>query len=435
MQESYQTDPELSALFKSVETNPAANPTFKIVQRVLLCQGKIYINSTSTLKNLLLEEFHSSPLAGHTGIQKTLARLSANFLWSGMRADVTKYVNSCLTCQTIKSPNHKPYGLLQPIPIPTGVWEDISMDFVVSLPPYHGHTTILVVVDRFSKASHFATLPTSYTASQVADVFAKTVCKLHGMPRSIISDRDPVFVSRFWQTLFRLSGTKLRMSTAYHPQSDRQTEAVNRMLQQYLRAYAHDRPHTWGKYLHWAEFVYNTSVHSSTGLTPFTVVYGKPLPSLPNFVIGSSPIEAIDEELSNREQIVSKLTNNLQKAQENMKHYADNLRTPHPFKQGDMVWVKLQPHRQSSVAGRRIQKLAPRYYGPYMINRCIGEVALEVELPPGSKIHLVFHASKLKPFKGEQEPPKLGLPPHGIANEPLIEPLAFLGVRNQEDPT
>lgn len=158
-----------------------------------------------------------------------------------MKKDVIDFVNSCTICQTTKVPTHLPYGLLQPLPIPNGVWEDISLDFITRLPSFQTNTVILVVLDRFSKAAHFGVLPTNFSVVKVAELFARLICRLHGMPRSIVSDRDPIFLSKFWQELFHLSGTKLRMFTAYHPQSDRQTEVVNKVLQQYLRCFCHDK--------------------------------------------------------------------------------------------------------------------------------------------------------------------------------------------------
>lgn len=158
-------------------------------------------------------------------------------------------------------------------------------------------------------------LPTNFNAVKVANLFAKMICRLHGMPKSIISDRDPIFISKFWQELFRASGTKLRMSTAYHPQSDGQTESVNKTLQQYLRCFCHDQPNQWGKYLHWDEWHYNTSIHSSTGFTPFQVVFGKPPPSLPQYLAGSTHVEAIGRDLTQRDDILNQLKKKLEKTQ------------------------------------------------------------------------------------------------------------------------
>jgi len=151
-----------------------------------------------------------------------------------MLRDVKTFIRNCHTCQQIKPIMRKSAGLLQPIPIPSSIWEDLSMDFVTHLPSFNGFTTILVIVDRFSKGVHLGALPSHYTAFKVANLFLNIVCKLHGFPRSIISDRDPIFVSSFWRELFRLSGTTLCMSTAYHPQTDGQIEVMNRTIEQYL---------------------------------------------------------------------------------------------------------------------------------------------------------------------------------------------------------
>jgi len=157
-----------------------------------------------------------------------------------MKEDVTKFVNNCIICQQVKAPTHAPYGLLQPLPIPSGIWEDVSADFIICLPSFQNHIVILVVVDCFSKAAHFGTLSSVSTTSQVGGLFACMICKLHGMPKSILSDRDPTFMSHFWKELFKLSGTKLRMTIAYHRQGDGQTEVVNRILQQYLHAFVQE---------------------------------------------------------------------------------------------------------------------------------------------------------------------------------------------------
>ncbi|GKG12794.1 ty3-gypsy retrotransposon protein, partial [Tanacetum coccineum] len=141
---------------------------------------------------------------------------------------------------------------LQPLPTPMAVWEDVSMDFITGLPMSKGFTVILVVVDRFMKYAHFGTLPTEFNALKVADVFLEIVIKHHGLPKTIVSDRDPIFVSKFWKQLFHLSGTQLNHSTAYHPQTDGQTEVVNRGLEQYLRAMVSTRPQHWARLLPWA---------------------------------------------------------------------------------------------------------------------------------------------------------------------------------------
>lgn len=260
LQEFYQLHEGGKLLFeKLTSTNRQTPSPFTRQQGIVFYKGRMFIPEESDLRTPLLQEFHSSAVGGHSGIQGTLSRLAAVFAWTNMIKDVKNYVKTCEICQANKASNHKPYGLLQPLPIPQQAWEDISMDFVTHLPPSNGKTTILVIVDRFSKSAHFIPLPTHYTAMSLAPLFLTEIYRLHGMPKTIVSDRDRIFVSKFWKEIFRLSGTTLAFSSAYHPESDGQTEVVNRILQTYLRCFACDAPNRWLNYLHLAEFWYNSS--------------------------------------------------------------------------------------------------------------------------------------------------------------------------------
>lgn len=200
-----------------IQARPNDFPDFSISDDFILYKGTIWVDLQNPFIPALLHEYHSTPLGGHFGVKKTLHHLRSNFQWTSMLKDIKSFIRSCTTCQQVKHVTRKSAGLLQPIPMPTGVWEDLSMDFVTHLPNSHGFTTVLVVVDRFSKGVHLGTLPTQFTAFKVANLFLEIVCKQHGFPRSIISDRDPIFISSFWRELFKLSGTSLRMSMAYHP--------------------------------------------------------------------------------------------------------------------------------------------------------------------------------------------------------------------------
>lgn len=197
------------------------------------------------------------------------------------------------------------------------------MDFITGLPSSYGKTVIYVVIDRPSKFAHFGALETNFTAIKVAKLFVEMVVKLYGIPRSIVSDRDKVFTSQFWQQMFTFSGTTLRMSSAYHPQSDGQTEVLNRCLEQYLRCFVSDKPNQWSKMLGWAEYWYNTTFHSSLGTTPFQAPYGRPPPVIQNYISGSSTIVATDLELCERTELLQQLKNNLLQAQNRMKLQAD----------------------------------------------------------------------------------------------------------------
>jgi len=297
------------------------------------------------LLQTILQEFHSSLIGGHAGFARTLARISAQFYWPCMHKDITSFVQQCLICQQAKSATTLPSGLLQPLPIPDAIWEDLAMDFITSLPSSHGFTVIYVVVDRLSKAAHFMPLKTDYTSKVVAEVFFKNVVKLHGFPKSIVSDRDKVFTNQFWKYLWQFSGTTLQMSSAYHPQSDGQSEALNKCLELYLRCFTFDSPREWSKFLPWAEYWYNTAYHTSACMTPFKAMYGRDPPQLLKYVPNANDPISVKEQWLTRDILLQKLKTNLQRAQQIQKKYADQKRQDMQFAVGDLVLVKLQPYR------------------------------------------------------------------------------------------
>ncbi|KAH9794628.1 hypothetical protein KPL71_004958 [Citrus sinensis] len=390
-----------------------SNSTQPLIQRdrVWYKHGQLYLSPASSLLQAILKEAHSSPIGGHFGYQKTLSRLKSNFYWPGMRAKIKKFIRHCEVCQRCKVDNLQPTGLLQPLPIPDRIWTSISMDFIDGLPTSQGYTVIMVVVDRLSKYAHFVALKHPYTALTVAKVFMAQIVRLYRIPSSIISDRDKVFLSSFWKALFQLQRTKLCMSSSYHPQTDGQTEVVNRTLEQYLRCFTSEQPNKWLDWLPWAEYSYNTLVHTSTKISPFEAVYGIPPPTLLSYAPGTTHIHAVDETLRDRDSILKDLRRNLVVAQNRMKTQADHHHREVVFTVGDYVYLKLQPYRQKSVAFRSSLKLAPRYFGPYRILERIGLVAYKLALPAGSQIHNVFHVSLLKKFVGHVPPAVMELPP------------------------
>ena len=296
------------------------------------------------------------------------------------------------------------------------------MDFIVGLPKSHGIDTILVVVDRLSKYAHFVGLRRPLSAKSVAAAFCKEVVKLHGFPASIVSDRDSVFTSSFWDEMFRLSGTQLKMSSAYHPQTDGQTEVVNRGLETYLRCFASEHPNSWSIYLHWAELSYNTSHHSSTGMSPFMAVYGREPPPMHPYHIGDTRLVELADMLEERDAILNSLQDNIHMAQTRMKEQADKHRRHVEFSEGDMVFLKLQPYKQKTLAKYRFEKLSPRYFGPYPILKKIGSVAYKLQLPAEAKIHPIFHVSQLKFAQGFANIGYLPPLPLSQDGEHLLEP-------------
>ncbi|KAG8069341.1 hypothetical protein GUJ93_ZPchr0005g15817 [Zizania palustris] len=249
-------------------------------------------------------------------------RFKADFHTPRLHQIIQEYVSSCTVCQRNKIEHLHPAGLLQPLPVPSQIWMDISLDFVEGLPTVYGKSVILTVVDRFSKYAHFIALGHPYSACSVATVFFSEIVRLHGIPSSIVSDRDSVFIGKFWQELFRLAGVKL-YSTAFHPQSDGQTKAVNKSIAMYLRCLTGDRLKQWLRWLSWAEYCYNTSFQASLRETPFSVVYGRPPPSIQSYEPGSSRVAAVAKNLQERDEFLVDIRERLVQAQEDYKKYYD----------------------------------------------------------------------------------------------------------------
>lgn len=434
LRKSCATNTAYQEMLHKILHHPIDHLGFIVKNGMIFSQDKTWLPASHDLSRVLMDEYHLTPTGGHMGVAKTFCRINQHFCWPQMRHDIKQYIRQCATFQTTKHSTLKPAGLLQPIPPPSSLWVDLSMDFVTGLPISQGYTTILVVVDRYSKAIHLGPLPQHYTAHKVVVLFLDIVCKHHDFPDNIISDRDPIFLSAFWRNLFCLSRTKLRFSTAYHPQSDGQTEVINRVLEQYLRAYVHDNPRQWSHFLSLVEYSYNTSVHSGTSLSPFEVMFGKPPPALPLYGAGTSPIEAVNTILSSRETIHSTLTRRLQKYQANMKRIADAHCRDLCFNVGDWVYIHLRPYRQTSLQPT-YSKLSKHFYGPYPIVERIGQVAYRLQLPSSSKINPVFHISLLKLHQGPHPTAVPDMSAFTIDHHPLVHPLRILDWKMDESTT
>ena len=227
------------------------------------------------MKNQILTEAHETPYSVHPGTTKMYKDLKEHFWWPGMKKDVTKFVERCLTCQKIKAEHQRPAGEIQSIEVLEWKWEQIAMDFVVGLPKTaKGHDAIWVIIDRLTKSAHFLPIKVTYSLEQLANLYVQEIVRLHGVPTSIISDRDSRFTSTFWRNVQQAMGTKLKFSTAFHPQTDGQSERTIQTLEDMLRACVMDFKGTWNHYLPLVEFSYNNSFQASIGMAPYEALHG-----------------------------------------------------------------------------------------------------------------------------------------------------------------
>ena len=211
---AYKQDDQSQSLLQRLAICTEENDPFTLKDGVIRRHGKIWLPANSELHDRIIQEFHATPMGGHSGIPVTLRRLKQLFFWQGMATSVHQFVKACTICQQSKPDRAKYPGLLQPLPVPEGAWRVISMDFVEGLPRSSRYNCILVVVDKFSRYAHFIPLAHPFSAATVASAFMENVYKLHGSPEQIISDRDRIFNSLFWRQLFELTGTTLKMSSS-----------------------------------------------------------------------------------------------------------------------------------------------------------------------------------------------------------------------------
>ncbi|GJY48255.1 putative reverse transcriptase domain-containing protein [Tanacetum coccineum] len=235
-----------------------------------------WLSCFGDLRALIMHESHKSKYSVHPGSDKMYQDMKQLYWWPNMKADIATYVSKCLTCLKVKAEHQKPSGLLVQPEIPQWKWDNITMDFVTKLPrTQSGNDTIWVIVDRLTKSAHFLPMRETDPMDKLARLYLKEVVTRHGIPVSIICDRDPRFASNFWRSFQKAMGTQLDMSTAYHPQTDGQSERTIQTLEDMLRACVIDFGNGWERHLPLIEFSYNNSYHASIKAAPFEALYGQ----------------------------------------------------------------------------------------------------------------------------------------------------------------
>jgi hypothetical protein len=400
VKEAYSDD----AQWREFITNPdVEHEHYQVIDGlVYVKQGhRLVIPNSDALKQRIIDEHHSTNVAGHRGVTKTHVAIKQNFYWPGMKGDVTARVLQCPTCMVSKYGHQHPAGLLQPIPLPDRRWQHVTMDFISGIPESKDekYDMIMVVVDRLSKYTHFIPCWTSNSSKDIAWLFYDNIIRLHGVPEVIISDRDTRFDNEFWQQLWARMGTEIRMTTAYHPEADGQTERANRTLVEMLRCMVDDMQKDWVDHLTNCEIAYNSSQHSSTQHSPYYLNHGEEMRK-PIHIILDPPSTNPDTSA-----IINQLHASLERAreylvtaQQRQAAHANKTRRDVRYNLGDRVWLSTTNLTLPTTASNKLQH---RWVGPFTVTQRVSAVNYKLKLTgwlKHSKIHPIFHVSLLRPF-------------------------------------
>lgn len=377
--------------------------------------GKIVVPNDPMLRTRVIKTHHDAVYAGHRGVRKTLELIERLFWWPAIKHDVETHVKTCSLCQQMKSSSLKKAGLLQPLQIPPGPWQSVSMDLITGLPQCEGYDSILVFVDRFTK--YVLCVPTTQAldAKGFAKLFIDHVVAFNGMPDEVVSDRGPQFTSLFWKEVCETLGVKRSLSSAYHPESDGQTERMNRILEDVLRHYVSPQHKDWVHYVRLAQFAINNSWHEATTFTPFYLNHGRhpKLPGLESLELekdaGVGTYQSQGVMTAKKVKwAIHRAKQCLWAAQDRMRTYANQRRRDVTYKEGDMVMLSTANLRTQGSS----RKLMPKYVGPFEVREMVGKAAVRLHLSAGyERLHNVFHVSLVKPYKSRPGEPAAQVEP------------------------
>ena len=409
-------DPRSKVIMDLLDKEPHMIPSkimknleeYYVEDGLLYQRHKIFVPNNQEIKQEVLKSRHDSLLAGHPGREKTRELVSRRFIWPTLTADVHKYVDTCGLCVMSKPGNKKQQGFLKPLKVPTKPWEDISYDLITGLPKVkEGYDAILTVVDRLTKMAHFIGTTTTVTSSGIVDLMIDRVFKHHGMPTTVVSDRGSTFNSHLIKEWYRRLNTKPIYSTAYHPQTDGQTERVNQIVEIYLRHYVNFKQNDWAELLPMAEFAYNNQTQSAIGVSPFYANYGyDPIMTPSHTTKGKVP--SADERIDNLIKVQEDIRSAMLLSQEDYKRFYDRKREKgETFTPGTRVWLSMTNIKTK----RPTEKLEYKKIGPFEVKEQISSHSYRLQLPRSYKIHPVFHMSLLTPVaSGSRLPAPVTIP-------------------------
>ena len=408
----YEKDPIPNRVLKLLAQGANYSKDFTIadcsvVNGRLHYRGLLYVPDYHVIQMHLCKTYHDTSVAGHLGIGNTYKLLHRHYYWPNMQSSVRKYVPHCHVCKRSKDSRFKKQGVLQPLSIPQQRWQDISIDLVTGIPEVQGCDAILTVVDRLSKERHYIGTTKELNAEGLAGLFLKHMWKYHGLPQSIISDRGSQFIIDFWKFLCKKLGITAQLSTAWHPETDGQTERINGVMEQYLRSFVNYLQDDWLDWLPLAEFVGNNTESETTKVTPFFA--NKDFHPRMGFEPTRPPINANANELNadafatRMEDIQSMLQSHMLLAQADHKKHANRHRGTAPqYRESDLVWLDTR----NLFTKRPCRKLENWRAGPYPVKRVVSTHAIKLVLSEDIWVHLVFNVNLLEP--AATDPPHAG---------------------------
>lgn len=401
-------------LFKDWLADPTTAPGVSTISHdthtLLLLDNCLCIPDVDTLREDLMRQAHEGT-AAHLGIEKTVEVLREGYFWEGLVGDVREFVRACHSCQQANASTKKPVGPLHPLPVPRDKFDDIAMDFVGPLPSAGGHDYLLTITDRLTGFIELVPCSTTLNARDLALLFWNCWVSRYGLPLSITSDRDALFTSRFWTTLWDEQGVRLKMSTAFHPQTDGTSERSNKTVGQLLRSWVNRQGTSWAKFLPRISQAMNNTVRRSTGYSPIQLVFGRRLRTLPGiarpppFTRESVPTHADwTAAAAQQDLFLADAQDNLVLAKHRMAIQANrHRRSEIIYNVGDWVWLDTRNRLKEFKSGDgdfRAAKFFPRFQGPYKVLAAHSDRSVyTLDLPDSpSGSYTKFHANLLKPY-------------------------------------